>query len=440
MRAIALGSLSLFGLACGSSGNAKPDGAVGATLAVSSVSPDHGSMLGGTTLTISGDFLVDDETHVLVGDREATVMDMSSEAITAVTPEGTSSGSVTITIFNRRGFGALEDSFSYNPMPTVTDIAPPGQAPGMSVTITGTGFQVLEAGENIVALGETECVDVDVSDDETLTCTVGEDGGTPYAPATVTVTNENGTGVLEHRFKLLGEGLLIADQGRNSVTPKLYFVDPLADKPTVHVVDELTTDGMLPGIRGMARRGQAVYGVTRNPRTLITLEPATATMTEVAPLTKNGGGTPNIKDLMFTGGTLYGYERNGSLNSIDTATGTATEIGGPIGSHAIADMADGTALVNWRGNETYSIVDLATGEVASTFDGPDASHAPMKAMTRYKGKIYGLRRGLGIDFGAGPGGGGGAINLVEIDPVAQTHTLITIIPSADAHAMCSAPF
>ena len=163
---------------------------------VSSVSPNTGSTVGGTPVTIAGTNFTSGAT-VTFGTAAATnVVVASGTRITATTPAG-SAGAVTVTVTNSGGqSGSLTNGFTYSTSPSVTGISPNNgpAAGGTAVTITGTSF----ATGATVTFGVTAATNVVVVSATQITAT------TPAGPAgavTVKVTNPGGlSGSLTNGF------------------------------------------------------------------------------------------------------------------------------------------------------------------------------------------------------------------------------------------------
>jgi hypothetical protein len=129
-------------------------GAVSSVPAVTSVSPNSGSSLGGTTVTITGTSFTG-ATAVDFGSTAATSFNfVSATQITAVAPEG-SSGAVDITVTAPGGTSTTSsaDHFTYLAAPIVTAVSPStgSNYGGTTVTVTGTAF----TGATAVSFGGT---------------------------------------------------------------------------------------------------------------------------------------------------------------------------------------------------------------------------------------------------------------------------------------------
>ena len=125
----------------------------------------------------------------------------------------------------------LARSFRFNEQPLVLDVAPnlARQAGGTSVTITGRGFENLEAGAATVLVAGVEATDVVVVDDVTITATVSAaPTAQPFAPVDVVVQNANGSDTLAGGLRLSKPGLLATDRWRGhwtfaSIPPSATF-------------------------------------------------------------------------------------------------------------------------------------------------------------------------------------------------------------------------
>jgi hypothetical protein len=162
---------------------------------VSSVSPNSGSTLGGTAVTITGTNFATGAT-VTFGSAAATnVVVVSSTSITATTPAG-SAGAVTVTVTNPGALsGNLASGFTYVVVPTVSSVSPNNGAAagGTAVTITGTNFATGAA----VTFGGTAATSVVVVSATQITAT------TPAHAAgavTVIVTVNGQSGSLSNGF------------------------------------------------------------------------------------------------------------------------------------------------------------------------------------------------------------------------------------------------
>ncbi len=138
---------------------------------VTSIAPSTGTASGGTSVTITGTGFLTGATVSLGGTAATNVNVVSATSITATTAAH-AAGAVTVTVTNTDAqSGSLTNGYTYssNPAPTVTSIAPNTglAAGGTSVTITGTGFV---AGAT-VKLGGTAATNVNVVSSTSITAT-----------------------------------------------------------------------------------------------------------------------------------------------------------------------------------------------------------------------------------------------------------------------------
>ena len=167
---------------------------------VSSVSPNSGSTLGGTAVTITGTNFATGATATFGGTAATNVVVVNSTTITATTP-ARSAGAVTVTVTNPGSQnGSLTNGYTYVVVPTVTSVSPNNGPPagGTAVTITGTNF----AAGATATFGGTAATNVVVVNSTTITATTP--AGTGTVTVTVTVNGQNGN--LTNGFTYNGSG------------------------------------------------------------------------------------------------------------------------------------------------------------------------------------------------------------------------------------------
>ena len=155
---------------------------------ISAVSPNQGTSLGGTSITISGSGFVTGATTFKFGaNAAASASCTSSTQCTATSPAG--SGSVDVTATTPGGASATggADHFTYLALPTVTGVSPNSGPPsgGTTVTITGTN---LDLGTPAVQFGN---VAASVTCSSSSQCTATSPAGN--GSVDVTVTTSQGT-------------------------------------------------------------------------------------------------------------------------------------------------------------------------------------------------------------------------------------------------------
>jgi hypothetical protein len=164
---------------------------------VSSVSPNIGSTLGGTAVTITGANFAAGATVTIGGTPATNVVVVSGTQITATTPAGIA-GPATVTVTFNEQSGSLASGFTYVLIPTVTSVLPNSGATvgGTAVTLTGTNF----ATGATVTFGGTPATNVVAVSATQITATTP--AGTAGA-VTVTVTVGGQTGSLASGFTYL---------------------------------------------------------------------------------------------------------------------------------------------------------------------------------------------------------------------------------------------
>jgi hypothetical protein len=156
-----------------------------------SIKPTHGSQLGGTTITLSGqNFGRDTETGAganvgaLVNNQPCTncsVIGGSLVCDTSSLPLGDIDGdalTVDVTVDIDGATSTLVDAYTFLPAPTSLSVLPPSGYAGepVELTFTGTNFGPTTASgvapPTRVMVGDVECTEVAVLSDAELTCTV----------------------------------------------------------------------------------------------------------------------------------------------------------------------------------------------------------------------------------------------------------------------------
>src|SRR6185369_15586223 len=155
---------------------------------VTSISPNSGTINGGTAVSITGTGFLAGATVSMGGTASTGVTVVNSTTITATTPAH-AAGPVNVIVTNSdTQSGTLTQGFTYttgsNPPPTLTGVSPASgtAAGGTAVTLTGTGFL---AGATVI-LGGTPATGVTVVNSTSITAT------TPaHAAGTVSVVVTN---------------------------------------------------------------------------------------------------------------------------------------------------------------------------------------------------------------------------------------------------------
>lgn len=155
--------------------------------AITGVSPDVGSVLGGTEITITGTNFASGATVTVGGTAATHVQVVSGTRITARTPAH-AAGTVAVRVENSDGQRASRsNAFTYRVAPTLSSITPSSGpvAGGTLVTITGTGF----SDDMDVEFAGKDATSVNVVNSTTLTAVTPPNGA---GAAGVRVTDEDG--------------------------------------------------------------------------------------------------------------------------------------------------------------------------------------------------------------------------------------------------------
>ncbi len=293
-----------------------------------SLSPDHGPIVGGTLVTISGNGFGSGDAVVVVGGIQATDVTVQSDSeITFTTPPfPIDKEIVDVTVSTMNGFVDLPQSFRYHAQPRIVSISPStGRATGgTTVTLTGRGFVDDDAGVPVVTVAGAELTNVQIVDDQTLTGTLSAApaGVKAFVPVDVVLQNENGASTLVGGMKLSKQGLLGMERG----SPGVWYIDPTEN----HAVRLSTPQARINGC--VTTAAGTIYGTHVYPGELGTLDPVTGDFTVIGP-TNLAATNKNVSNLVFSGTTLYGGlapYRDRLLYSISTSTGTLTQVGAAI--------------------------------------------------------------------------------------------------------------
>lgn len=353
---------------------------------LASVSPDHGPVVGGVEISLTGgNYQAGDvgDTQVVVGGVAATDVAVADDGTVTFTlpPGGTEGEVVDVTVFNQNGFATLPDAFRYNEKPIVLSISPElGRgAGGTNVTITGRGFDDLEAGTPTVTLAGAVATNVVVVDDQTITATTAASTADAFIKDDVVVDNANGVATLSNGFAVTQPGLIAVER---CCSNRVFYVNPTTGDATEIGITQRQVKNCATSPSG------TIFASARRPadsvNELLTFDPLTGTVTALGPTT-DGVGNRSVSGLSFVGNTLYGFTSrvNNStitrnLVTLNTTTGAATAVGAAIpasGSRCVglaAKDANSLYLVD-RLNETLDTIATATGTVtvgAATLNGP----------------------------------------------------------------------
>ena len=297
------------------------------TPTVTSVSPNSGSISGGTAVTITGTNFATGATVTFGGTAATNVVVVSSTSITATTPAH-AAGAVTVVVTNTGGLnGSLTNGFTYVNSPTVTSVSPNSgtTAGGTAVTITGTNF----ATGATVTFGGTAATNVVVVSSTSITAT------TPAHAAgavTVAVTNTGGlNGSLANGFTYVGTPTVASVSPNNG---------PTGGGTAVTIAGTNFAAGATVTFGGTA----ATNVVVVNSTSITATTPAHAVGAVTVTVTNPGG----LNGSLANGFTYVGTPTVASVspNSGTTAGGTAVTITGTNFTAGATVTFGGTAATN----------------------------------------------------------------------------------------------
>lgn len=420
---------------------------------IEAVSPERGGVPGGHTITVSGSgFTANDagDNHVVVGDVAASDVVAEDDAtLTFTLPPGPEPDAVRdVVVFNNNGFAILPDAIQYSPFPVALSLSNGFvRSGGDEITIFGTGFADLDAGENTVMIGAVEAAGVEVVSDSELLVEVPPrpDDIKAFTPLDVVVTNGNGTTTLPGAFRYTQAGLLRFDWNRGEIT-KIYFLDLEGDE-----VEEtlITTANVRVHSAALANNGK-IYITGRSTsccydslaRPLATVDPLTGASQTIGTLS----GTPvsdGVRDITFTNGKLYGMAKvNGQLVVIDTDDASISAVGSPgaypetgsgMYSHPIgmARRNDSTLWVSNNIQGPLYRVNVSDSVTATEVTLLGEVNASINSMLLHDGELYAVTKSSAVLGDSGQ-------SLVRIDPAdgavtpvyqfSGIHTIITPTP------------
>jgi uncharacterized protein YhjY with autotransporter beta-barrel domain len=322
---------------------------------VSSVAPNSGSTVGGTSVTITGTGFTG-ATAVTFGGTAATgITVVNDTTITALTPAH-AAGAVAVAVTAPGGTGSLPNGFTYSALaPSVTSVAPNiGPATGgTSVTITGTSF----TGATTVTFGGATATGVTVVNDTTITATTPAHAAGPVA---VDVTAPGGTASLPNGFTY------------SAPAPTITSVVPNSGPATGGTAVTITGTGFT-GATAVTFGGTAATGVTVVNDTTITATTQAHAAGAVAVAVTTPGGSANLPN-GFTYSAPVPTMASVAPNSGPTAGGTSVTITGSGFTGATAVTFGGTTATSFTVNGDTTITATtqahAAGAVAVAVTAP----------------------------------------------------------------------
>ena len=395
--------------------------------AVTNVSPNAGPLGSGTKATITGTGFTD-ATQVDFGPgNPATFTVVSDIKITATAPGAPdgSAGTVHVTVTTGEGgqsSTSSADTYTYDPIPTVTGVSP-NAGPivgGNTVTITGTGFTngsvvdfgpgnpassvtVGSGGTSITATapsapsGSATTVDVTVSTPGGTSPTSSADSFT-YTKAPIVSSISPGAGPL-------GGGNAVTITGANfttTATTTVFFGTSRSSLINVNVATQTIT-ASAPGGSGGNRRCHCFHPGGTSSSTIAdkyTYDPV-PTVSSVSPNAGPlaGGTSVKIMGTGFTSGSTVAFGSKAAtsvtFNSVSSITATA-----PAGAAGAVDVTVTTP----GGTSGMSNVDKFIYETIPTVTSVSASAGPLAGGNTVTITGTNFTTGATVAFGGSPAG------------------------------------
>lgn len=339
---------------------------------ISALSPDHGPLAGGTTVTVTGTgFLANDAgtNFILVGNTVATdVTVIDDTTLTFVTPAALADGPADLTVINGAGFINMTAAWSYNPLPVVTAVTPPTGSFGGNeiVTLTGSGFKNLEAGTITVSFGGAAATNVQATSDTTITLRTPPSAGAPFERVRVSVENANGEAIAENAYGYRKSGYFVGTNRYKNIG-SILFMDPttletteimrLPDRQSINSIQPGAGDNLIVTTRGYPGKAYDV-----DPYSKIAME-----LGDVGLL-----GTPQndtLRDLVKVNTAWYGVGY-GRLTTVNPTTWefsyvNATNWTGYLNPVAIAPRDANSMWIASKTTLALGILNLGTGTISA---------------------------------------------------------------------------
>jgi autotransporter-associated beta strand protein/surface protein len=214
---------------------------------VTLVSPAVGTIAGGTSVTITGEFFTG-TTAVTFDGVAGTISGVTDTSITAITPARLTTGAVSVLVTSPDGTNAANRLFTYITTPTVAQFSPAAglTSGGSEMTITGSGF----TGVTAVTFGGVAGTITSISD-TTITVVIPANAA---GDVTVEVTNALGTAAASSPFTYSTDPRLLAAlnaylKAGNAQTQDSFGYSVAASGDTI-VIGAPNEDGSSAGVDG----------------------------------------------------------------------------------------------------------------------------------------------------------------------------------------------
>ncbi|XP_051791551.1 fibrocystin-L-like [Erpetoichthys calabaricus] len=170
------------------------------SLATATLSPNSGSILGGTTLLITGNGFYPNYTTVTVGGILCAITNITTSEVkctTAANNQG--NANVNIQVLSTV-YPPLYFMYSMDSTPVISSVDPSTGSSGTTISISGSGFGTV-ADDIVVTIGGTPCALLEVNDTE-VQCTLGSHSGGSFVITLLHVMKGYATSSVSFSYKL----------------------------------------------------------------------------------------------------------------------------------------------------------------------------------------------------------------------------------------------
>ncbi len=385
---------------------------------LASATPDHGPLLGGTTIVLGGvGFDRSTPVRVLIGGREAPLARATGDTtLEVVIPPGDRTGDAEVILLADRTTTSAAHLFHYS-APAVIDTVAPAEvlhdSTTTTVTVTGHGFLEEAAGKLDVLVDGQLATDVVVRSDSTLTFTAPP--GTAFVQPDLQVLDLRGTAKKPRGFRYRPGprgGLVLFSRfggafavffdpaaGTSFAIPRLATASTFTtvvldehgeywafdrgqrwgriDMRTQDLVAPTQTTVLFPA---MVRVGSRYYAIERYTQQFGRFDPSTAMFTPIGAVPCCGS-----YGLASDGTTLWIVGRAAgtvAISTIDPATGAlgpAVPIVATAGLHIEELRWFGGVLYGTNANQTLLAIDPTTGATTVMPVSPGRANAMERA-------------------------------------------------------------
>ena len=154
------------------------DSTITSSPSLTSISPSVGSIYGGQEITLSGNGFSGslDDVSVTIGSSSCTVLSVSVENITCVTPANSAGNETVFVSSNGVAFPTTAFEYSLDSTPTITTISPTSGSGSLTLSVTGTNLDDI----TMVNTGQYECIIISTSS-TLVTCSLNTIPGGLFA-------------------------------------------------------------------------------------------------------------------------------------------------------------------------------------------------------------------------------------------------------------------